>query len=149
MINGKSLTELNLGILGGGQLGKMLCQAASNWDLNTTVLDPSADCPSTNFCTNFIKGNFREYVDVIKLLGDVDLATIEIEHVNVNGLKYLEDKGVEVRPSPNIIEIIKDKGKQKTFYEEKNLPTSDFIICSDKDEVLKKFNEGVIKIPFV
>lgn len=149
MINGKSLTDLNLGILGGGQLGKMLCQAASNWDLNTIVLDPSHDCPSVNSCSKFIKGSFREYDDVIKLLGEADLATIEIEHVNIEGLKYLESKGIEVRPAPDILEIIKDKGKQKTFYEDNNLPTSDFIICNDKDEVLKKLNEGVIKIPFV
>ncbi|MGI9534003.1 MAG: 5-(carboxyamino)imidazole ribonucleotide synthase, partial [Thermodesulfobacteriota bacterium] len=67
----------------------------------------------------------------------------------IEGLKYLESKGIEVRPAPDILEIIKDKGKQKMFYEDNNLPTSDFIICNDKDEVLKKFNEGVIKLPFV
>jgi len=149
MVNGKSLTDLNLGILGGGQLGKMLCLAASNWDLNTTVLDPTVDCPAATSCSKFIKGNFREYDSVIKLLGIVDLATIEIEHVSIDGLRYLEEKGVEVRPSPDIIEIIKDKGSQKEFYKENDFPTSEFIICDSKNEVLKKIEEGEIKIPFV
>ena len=149
MVNGKSLTELHLGILGGGQLGKMLCLAASNWNLNTTVLDPSKECPAVTTCSKFIRGNFREYDDVIKLQGNVDLATIEIEHVNIDGLRYLEEKGVEVRPTPNIIETIKDKGMQKTFYKDNNIPTSEFIICNSKDEVLNKINEGRIKPPFV
>ena len=149
MVNGKTLLDLNLGILGGGQLGKMLCLAASNWNLNTTVLDPSEDCPSAHSCTAFIKGNFREYDDVIKLLGNVDVATIEIEHVNVEALTLLEEKGIDVRPSPEIISIIKDKGRQKTFYKENKLPTSAFIICDSKDEVLKKINDGEIKLPFV
>lgn len=149
MINGKSLLDLNLGILGGGQLGKMLCLAASNWNLSTTVLDPSEECPSSTTCSKFIKGNFREYDDVVKLHGQVDLATIEIEHVNVEALKFLEDKGIDVRPSPDIISIIKDKGNQKTFYGENDIPTSSFIICDGKDQVLEKIQNGTIKLPFV
>ena len=149
MINGKGLLDLNLGILGGGQLGKMLCLAASNWDLNTIVLDPSEDCPSSTTCSEFIRGNFREYHDVAKLLGKVDIATIEIEHVNVEALEFLEEDGVDVRPSPEIISIIKDKGLQKTFYEKNNLPTSNFTVCNSKDQVLEKVKNGRIKLPFV
>ncbi len=149
MINGKSLSDLTLGILGGGQLGKMLCLAASNWNLNTIVLDPSRDCPASNTCTEFIKGSFQEYSHVADMCEKVDVATIEIEHVNVDALNFLKEQGIEVRPSPEILSIIKDKGLQKTFYCENNLPTSDFVICDSKEQVLEKIHNGEIKLPFV
>ena len=149
MLNGKSLVDLKLGILGGGQLGKMLCQAASNWNLHTTVLDPTIDCPSAPYCSEFIHGNFRDYEDVIKLVGKVDVATIEIEHVNVEGLKFLVENGIDVRPSPEIISVIKDKGLQKTFYSEKGLPTSKFSLVDGPAEVLEKLEKRDLNLPFV
>lgn len=149
MKNGKNLSDLKLGILGGGQLGKMLCLAAGNWNLNTTVLDPSQDCPASTVCTEFIKGNFREYDHVDALSKKVDIATIEIEHVNVEALHSLKEHGIDVRPSPDIISIIKDKGLQKTFYHKNNLPTADFFICENKAQLMEKIHKGEIKLPFV
>ena len=149
MINGKPLSEIRIGILGGGQLGKLLCFAANNWDLKTCVLDPTPDCPSSNVCSEFILGSFRDYDDVIKLKDKADIVTIEIEHVNIEALMDLESSGIEVRPSPKIIEIIKDKGLQKNFYRQNGIPTSEFIICEGRDDVLKKLSQDTIKMPFV
>jgi len=149
MKNGKNLSDLKLGILGGGQLGKMLCLAAGNWNLNTTVLDPLQDCPASTVCTEFIEGNFREYDHVNALSKKVDIATIEIEHVNVEALHSLKEHGIDVRPSPDIISIIKDKGLQKTFYHKNNIPTADFFICENKTHLMEKIHKGEIKLPFV
>lgn len=149
MKNGKNLSSLKLGILGGGQLGKMLCLAASNWNLNTTVLDPAQDCPASTICTEFIKGNFRQYSDVDALSRKVDIVTIEIEHVNVEALHSLEKSGIDVRPSPEIISVIKDKGLQKNFYRKNDLPTADFFIYEDEAHVREKIHKGEIRVPFV
>ncbi len=149
MKNGKNLSSLKLGILGGGQLGKMLCLAAGNWNLNTTVLDPAQDCPASTVCTEFIKGNFREYSDVDALSRKVDIVTIEIEHVNVEALYSLEKSGIDIRPSPQIISVIKDKGLQKNFYRSNDLPTADFFIYEDKAQVREKVHNGEIRLPFV
>ncbi len=138
-----------LGILGGGQLGKMLCQAAGKWNLKTIVLDPSEECPAFSVCTRHIVGDFRNYEDVAQLGELADIVTIEIEHVNVEALRYLEGRGIETRPSSGILEIIKDKGLQKKFYIDNGLPTSSYIICAGKDEILNLINENKIEIPFV
>jgi len=149
MRNGKNLSDLKLGILGGGQLGKMLCLAAGNWNLNTTVLDTLQDCPASTVFTEFIKGNFREYDHVDALSKKVDIATIEIEHVNVEALHSLKKHGIDVRPSPDIISIIKDKGLQKTFYHKNNLPTADFFICENRAQLMEKIHKGEVNLPFV
>ncbi|MGH7885205.1 MAG: 5-(carboxyamino)imidazole ribonucleotide synthase, partial [Thermodesulfobacteriota bacterium] len=98
-----NLNDLKLGILGGGQLGKMLCLAASNWNLDTSVLDPSFDCPSALVATSFYKGDFANFDDVYKFGNTVDILTIEIEHVNVEALIKLKEKGLEISPAPEII----------------------------------------------
>ncbi len=143
------LLKLRLGILGGGQLGKMLCQAASRWNIETVVLDPLEDCPAASLCSENITGNFRDFDDVSGLAGKADIVTIEIEHVSTEGLKYLKEQGVETRPSAEILEKIKDKGLQKKFYRDNNLPTSDFIIAGSSDEIRELVNKGEIKLPFV
>lgn len=143
------LLNLRLGILGGGQLGKMLCQAASNWDIETVVLDPLEDCPASGISSKNIKGNFRDYDDVAGMAGKADIVTIEIEHVSTEGLKYLREQGIETRPSAEILEKIKDKGLQKNFYKDNGLPTSEFIICKSRDEIIELVGKGDIKLPFV
>ena len=143
------LLNLRLGILGGGQLGKMLCQAASNWDIETVVLDPLEDCPASGISSKNIKGNFRDYDDVAGMAGKADIVTIEIEHVSTEGLKYLREQGIETRPSSEILEKIKDKGLQKNFYKDNGLPTSEFIICKSRDEIIELVGKGDIKLPFV
>ena len=143
------LLNLRLGILGGGQLGKMLCQAASNWDIETVVLDPLEDCPASGISSKNIKGNFRDYDDVAGMAGKADIVTIEIEHVSTEGLKYLREQGIETRPSAEILEQIKDKGLQKNFYKDNGLPTSEFIICKSRDEIIDLVGKGDLKLPFV
>lgn len=149
MPENKNILSSKLGILGGGQLGKMLCQAAGKWNLDTIVLDPSAECPAFSVCSRHIVGDFRKYEDVAQLGELADIVTIEIEHVNVEALRYLESKGIETRPSSGILEIIKDKGLQKKFYSDNGLPASSYIVCAGKDEILNLINENKIKIPFV
>ncbi len=141
--------NFKLGILGGGQLGKMLCQAASKWNLNTSVLDPSYECPSAFVATNFYHGDFNNYDDVYKFGNNVDLLTIEIEHVNTDALFKLTELGLDVRPTPQILSLIKDKGEQKKFYKSKKLPTCDFEIYKDKNEILKAIELKKLGLPFV
>ncbi len=123
-------TKKRLGILGGGQLGQMLCIAAKeskNKELRasgveTFVLDPSADCPAANVCSNFTQGDFRNAEDVLAFGEKVDVLTIEIEHVNTDALTELVKEGVDVHPSPEIISCIQDKGSQKQFYRDNQIP---------------------------
>ncbi|NIP29654.1 MAG: ATP-grasp domain-containing protein, partial [Candidatus Dadabacteria bacterium] len=144
-----NLHDIKLGILGGGQLGKMLCLAASNWNLQTYVLDPSYDCPSSAVCTNFYSGDLNDYETVYKFGKMVDILTIEIEHVNTDALIRLKEEGLEVRPDPHILKIIQNKGTQKEFYTKNDLPTSDYKIAQNKEEIITCYENGDIKIPFV
>ena len=143
------LNDIRLGILGGGQLGKMLCHAASSWNVETYILDPSYDCPSSSVCTSFFLGDLNDYETVLKFGNQVDLLTIEIEHVNTDALLKLKELGVEVRPKPETLRIIQNKGEQKKFYSNNNLPTSPFLIVNNKEDVLQKLDSGEITIPFV
>ena len=104
-----------LGILGGGQLGKMLINVARKWSIETYILDPNPDCPASKCCDLFFNGDFNSYEDVYNFGKKVDIITIEIEHVNVKALYKLEDEGVAVYPSPSNIELIQNKGVQKDF----------------------------------
>lgn len=144
-----NFNNFKIGILGGGQLGKMLCLAASNWNLNTSVLDPSLDCPAAFVATNFYQGDFNNYDDVYNFGKNVDLLTIEIEHVNTDALFKLAELGLDIRPSPEILSLIKDKGKQKEFYAKKNLPTSGFKIFKNKEQILQAIQQKQLDIPFV
>ncbi len=141
--------QVKLGILGGGQLGKMLCLVASNWNLSTYVLDPSSDCPAASVCTGFSHGNFRNYEDVYAFGKNVDILTIEIEHVNLQALFRLQEEGVVIRPEPHALELIQDKARQKRFYTSKGLPTADFSVFPGKEAIVAAIESGEIRIPFV
>ncbi len=143
------LGEVRLGILGGGQLGKMLCLAASRWNLRTYVLDPSADCPAAAVCTRFLRGDFRNFEDVCGFGENVDFLTIEIENVNLPALFRLRERGVVVRPEPEAVELIQDKARQKRFYASRGLPTADFSVFEGKEEIAAAEARGDIRIPFV
>ncbi len=143
------LEHVRLGILGGGQLGKMLCLVTSNWNLSTYVLDPSPDCPAAFVCTEFSHGDFRNYEDVYAFGKNVDVLTIEIEHVNLQALFRLQEEGVVIRPEPHALELIQDKAKQKEFYVSKGLPTADFSVFPGKEAIVAAVGSGEIKIPFV
>jgi 5-(carboxyamino)imidazole ribonucleotide synthase len=136
--------KTKIGILGGGQLGRMLCLAGADWNLNISILD-SVGCPAQNFCTTFAEGDINSYDDVLNFGRKVDVLTIEIEHVNIDALKQLEKEGIKVFPKPAILEIINDKSIQKQFYKDNNIPTSTFQIFQNKQEVI----DANLTFPFV
>lgn len=142
-------TGFKVGILGGGQLGKMLVLAAQNWELETWVLDVSKDFPAGAVCDHFIEGSFKDFDDVYNFGKQVDILTIEIEHVNTDALLRLEQEGVKVHPSPSALNIIKDKGRQKQFYQEQGLPTSPFDFYENTSAIKEAISNGTLKFPFV
>ncbi len=128
--------QYKIGILGGGQLGRMLIQNAVNYNLNISVLDPDGNAPCKNIC-NFTKGSITDYDTVYKFGKDKDVITIEIENVNIEALKQLEKEGKKVFPQPEIIELIQDKGLQKMFYQRNNIPSADFFLTENKEQIAK------------
>jgi 5-(carboxyamino)imidazole ribonucleotide synthase len=124
-----------LGILGGGQLGRMFIQEAISLDMHIAVLDPDIHAPCSSLATTFIQGNFKDFDTVLNFGRSVDLLTIEIEQVNVDALFQLESEGVAVYPQPAVIKIIQDKALQKQFFIDNQIPTSAFICVEGKTEV--------------
>lgn len=142
-------SELKLAILGGGQLGKMLIEAASDWNIQTFVLDPDPDCSCAYFAYEFTCGSFKDYETVYQFGQKANKITIEIEHVNVEALIQLKKEGKEIYPDPEALMIIQDKGRQKLFYEDQELPTSNFQIADHKFELQELIREEKINFPFV
>ncbi len=138
---------MKIGILGGGQLGRMFIQEALKYDDEYHVLDPNSDC-SCAYISHFTKGNFNNFSDVLEFGKDKDVVTIEIEHVNVSALEELEKQGVKVIPNLNSIKLIQQKILQKEFYKENGIPSPDFQIVQSKSEVsfpfpfVQKLNTG-------
>lgn len=141
--------RLKVGILGGGQLGKMLAQAASDWHLPIYAMDSSTDSPAAPYCTGFTVGDFRNADDVLRFGRTVDVLTIEIEHVNTDALRQLVSEGITVHPSPNALELIKDKGLQKQFYVQHGLPTAPFRLFDGPEAVEMACQRGELAYPFV
>ena len=129
-------TNIKIGVLGGGQLGRMLQQKALDFGLDLAFIDPDSNAPCREISSRFFKGDFKDFETVYSFGKTRDILTIEIEHVNVEALKQLEEEGVKVFPQPNIIKTIQDKGLQKIFYKENNIPTSDFYLIEGKEEIL-------------
>ena len=126
---------IKAGILGGGQLGRMLLQAAINYPVETFVLENDADCPAAHLCHHFTKGDKTNFEDVYNFGKTLDVITIEIENVNVEALTKLEEEGVTVYPKPAALTIIKNKILQKNFYKQHDIPTSDFIVTNNRAEL--------------
>ncbi|MBI35598.1 MAG: 5-(carboxyamino)imidazole ribonucleotide synthase [Flavobacteriales bacterium] len=129
-------TNIKIGVLGGGQLGRMLQQKALDFGLDLAFIDPDSNAPCKEISSRFFKGDFKDFETVYSFGKTRDILTIEIEHVNVEALKKLENEGVKVFPQPNIIKTIQDKGLQKVFYKKNNIPTSDFYLIEGKEEIL-------------
>lgn len=129
-----------IGILGGGQLGRMLLQAAANYPVDTFVMENDSDCPSAFLCNHFTKGDIRNYEEVYNFGKGLDAITIEIENVNVEALEKLESEGVRVYPKPSALKIIKNKILQKQFYKKHQLPTSEFVITNNIAELNEHAN---------
>lgn len=142
-------TTAKLGILGGGQLGKMLLYTTKKWDITTHVLDPSPDAPSRIACDHFVQGDFKDYQTVYDFGKNLDVLTIEIEHVNTDALRQLEKEGVKTYPNAATLELIQNKGVQKDFYHQHHLPTSDYKRFENKEHLAKAIETGSVTYPFV
>ncbi|MDO8998614.1 MAG: 5-(carboxyamino)imidazole ribonucleotide synthase [Bacteroidota bacterium] len=136
----KTIQQISIGILGGGQLGRMLIQSAINLNLNISILDPDKNAPSRHLVKKFTLGDLNDYDTVYDFGKDKDLITIEIENVNVEALKTLEKEGKKVYPQPHIIELIQDKGSQKMFYQRNDIPSPDFFLVENKLQISKYAN---------
>ena len=138
-----------IGILGGGQLGKMLLNTTTKWDIHTKVMDPSMEAPSRISCKEFVKGDLMDYQDVFKFGKSVDILTIEIENVNTQALSDLEKEGIKVYPQPKIIKTIQNKCSQKKFYKKNKIPTAQFKLFDSKEKLKDEVARGLVSFPFV
>ena len=141
--------KLNIGIIGGGQLGKMILSESNRMSLKTSVLDSNKNSPCKNLTNNFFVGDLNNYNDVLEFGKKCDIITFEIEHINVDALTELQKIGKKVYPKPETLSIIQDKSKQKKFYTENNLPTSEFKFYSNINELNNHVNDGKINFPCV
>lgn len=142
-------SNLKLGIIAGGQLGKMLIQEASKWDIITYVLDKDEHCPAASISSHFIRGSHLDYESVYNFGKLVDVLTFEIENINIEALLQLKSEGHRVVPDPEILKLIQDKGNQKEFYNRHRIPTAAFKHFADQTEILEALENGKIKLPFV
>ncbi|MEM8927799.1 MAG: 5-(carboxyamino)imidazole ribonucleotide synthase [Bacteroidota bacterium] len=142
-------SNFRLGILGGGQLGKMLLYETRKWDISTKVMDPSSDAPSKIACNQFVPGDLMDFDRVYDFGKDVNVLTIEIENVNVDALEQLEHDGVLVYPQSKVLRTIQNKAKQKLFYVDHDIPTSEFSRFAYTSEIDESIANGGLKLPFV
>ncbi|MFN8310463.1 MAG: 5-(carboxyamino)imidazole ribonucleotide synthase [Chitinophagales bacterium] len=124
-----------IGILGGGQLGRMLLQAAANYPVYTMVLEKGTDAPAALLCDEFTNGDIRNFDSVLMFGRKADVITIEIENVNIEALFQLQQEGKTIIPRPEVLQIIRDKGLQKQFYQENNIPTAPFVLTERASEL--------------
>jgi len=142
-------SNLKLGVIAGGQLGKMLVQEASRWDIISYVLDPDEGCSARNVANVYVKGDFRDFDDVYAFGKQVDILTYELEDINIEALQQLKADGVKVLPDPDTLALIQDKGLQKEFYAKHQMPTSPFQCYENKEEIETAINSGKLIYPFV
>lgn len=142
-------SDFKLGVLGGGQLGRMLLAETQKYDIYTAILDASPEAPCAQICNEFHVGNLLDFDAVYNFGKLVDVLTIEIEHVNIDALYQLEKEGLKIYPQPSVIEIIQHKGKQKDFFVENDISTSPHKRFATKEAILFAFKKEEIKIPFV
>ncbi len=128
---------LRFGILGGGQLGRMLIQKATDFNVTNVVLDPDPEAPCRYLADEFVCGSFQDYETVLAFGRTVDLLTIEIEHVNVEALEQLEKEGIVVYPQSRVIRLVQDKGLQKIFYRTHGIPTAEFHLLDSIEHIAK------------
>ncbi len=142
-------TSKTLGILGGGQLGKMLLYTTRKWDIKTSVLDPNENAPAKLACDSFTKGDLTDFQAVYDFGKKVDVLTIEIEKVNVKALEKLEQEGVKVYPQPHVLKTIQNKCLQKKFYKSHNIPSANFEEFQSLDQLKEAVIKGELSFPFV
>lgn len=142
-------SNFKLGIIGGGQLGKMLLQETRKFDVHTLVLDPSESAPCKIACNEFFVGDLMDFDTVYNFGKRADIVTVEIENVNVEALEALEKEGIRVYPSSKTLRTIQDKSQQKLFYIDNNVPTAPFTRFAYKDQILTAINNESLSFPFV
>jgi 5-(carboxyamino)imidazole ribonucleotide synthase len=124
-----------IGLLGGGQLGRMLLQAAIDLDFEISCLDPDAEAPCHQMAKHFVQGSFQDFDTVYAFGQSHDVISIEIEHVNIEALERLESEGKRVYPQPHILKMIQDKRLQKQFFKNHGFPTADFVLIDSAEEI--------------
>lgn len=127
-----------IGVLGGGQLGRMLIQEAINLNVHIHCLDPDKNAPCSKIATSFQQGSLNDYQTVLEFAKDKDLITVEIENVNIEALEELENQGKQVFPQARVLKLIKDKGLQKQFYQDNAIPSAEFRLTNSKEELLNQ-----------
>ena len=142
-------SDFKLGVLGGGQLGRMLLTETQKFDIYTSILDSSNEAPCAQICNEFHQGNLLDFDTVYNFGKQVDLLTIEIENVNIDALDRLEKEGLAIYPTPKSIRIIQNKATQKNFYKEKNIPTAAYFHFAYLEELKHSYHNNIIEFPFV
>ena len=142
-------SNFKLGVLGGGQLGRMLLAETQKFDIYTSILDSSPEAPCAQLCNEFHQGNLLDFETVYNFGKQVDLLTIEIENINIDALDRLEREGLSIYPTPKSIRIIQNKATQKNFYKDKNIPTAPFFHYAYLEELKHSFHNSIIEFPFV
>lgn len=129
---------MKVGILGGGQLGRMMLQEAPNYPVETWVMEKDLDCPSAHLCHHFVQGDIRDFDAVYQFGQNVDALTIEIENVNIEALEKLEAEGKRIIPKPSALRTIKNKILQKQYYQQHHIPSPAFVITENKAELMQQ-----------
>ena len=138
-----------IGILGGGQLGKMTLEVSNKWGIKIYILDPDENCPSKSLCNKFFQGDLMDFNTVYNFGKEVDIITIEIENINVEALEQLKKENKIVYPQPQVLKIVQDKSLQKEFYLNNNIPSTPFRIFNSKDEIKKFLSKEGRSYPFI
>ena len=144
-----NLLQKTLGIIGGGQLGKMLLSECNKMSIKTHVLDPNENSPCKKITNKFYCGDFKDFDTVLNFGSECDLITFEIEHINVDALEKLENLGKKVYPSSETLKIIQDKNKQKCFFKEHDIPSANFKYFNNLDDLHESINNNKINFPCV
>lgn len=142
-------SNFKLGVLGGGQLGRMLLTETQKFDIYTVILDGNADAPCAQICNEFHQGDLLDYDTVYNFGKQVDLLTIEIENVNIDALDALEAEGLTIFPKPKNLRTIQNKAHQKVFYHDNNIPTADFSRFTSLEELKHAISNEAVTFPFV
>ncbi|MEL6919296.1 MAG: 5-(carboxyamino)imidazole ribonucleotide synthase, partial [Bacteroidota bacterium] len=142
-------SDFKLGILGGGQLGKMMLYETRKYDIYTKVLDPSEEAPAKIACNEFCCGDLMDFDTVYQFGQQLDVLTIEIENVNIDALEKLEEEGIQVYPPTRTLRTIQNKATQKLFYVDHEIPTAPFVRFAYTSEIVDSIANGGLSLPFV
>ena len=138
-----------LGILGGGQLGRMLLAETQKFDIHTSILESNKKAPCAEICNTFVVGDLLDFDAVYNFGKTVDVLTIEIENINLDALDKLEQEGLTIYPKPKDLRIIQSKARQKNFYIDHQIPTAEFSHYAYLEELIHSFENSIIQFPFV